>query len=190
MTRRVPSPESPEQEIARLRAELEGLRSRAAREAGNERREVEALRQSELKYRRLHESLRDAFVFVDMAGRIRESNEAYQRMLGYEPEELRELTYQQLTPARWHAVEADIIERQVMTRGHSDVYEKEYRRKDGHVLPIELRTVLMRDAAGAPSGMWAIVRDISERKRAEQALRESASWLGSALDIAALGLYR
>jgi len=38
--------------------------------------------------------------------------------------------------------------------------------------------------------MWAIVRDITHRKRAEQALRESRSWLESAMEIAAIGLYR
>jgi C4-dicarboxylate-specific signal transduction histidine kinase len=45
------------------------------------------------------------------------------------------------------------------------VYEKEYRRKDGAVFPVELRTFLLKDGAGSHSGMWAIVRDITDRKR-------------------------
>lgn len=126
-----------------------------------------ALRESERKYRRLHESMSDAFAQVDMAGHLVEWNHAYQAMLGYSPEELRRLTYQELTPQKWHAPEAQIIEQQVLARGYSDVYEKEYVRKDGTVLPVELRTFVLRDDAGAATGMWAIVRDIGARKAAE-----------------------
>jgi PAS domain-containing protein len=75
-----------------------------------ERRESdEALRHSELKYRRLHESITDAVVTVDLAGAIIEFNPAYQSMLDYTGEELRRLTYKELTPDRWQAFEAQII---------------------------------------------------------------------------------
>ena len=94
-------------------------------------------------------------------------------MLDYTAEEVRELTYQQLTPERWHAVEDRIVREQTISRGYSDVYEKEYRRKDGTIIPVELRTILSRDQAGQPAAMWATVRDISERKRGEDALSES-----------------
>ena len=131
----------------------------------------EALRQSETRYRMLHESLRDPFVQVGMDGRIIEFNDLYCHMLGYSPEEMRELTYQELTPESWHPLEARIVQEQIIARGYSDVYEKEYRRKDGTIFPVELRTILARDAAGRPSGMWAIVRDITDRKKAEEALK-------------------
>ena len=130
------------------------------------------LRESERKYRQLHESMIDGFVRCDMDGRITEFNDAYCKLVGYEPHELVKLPYTDLIPEKWHAVEADIIERQVMVQGHSDVHEKEYRRKDGQIIPVELRTYLMRDEAGNPCGTWAIVREISERKRAERALQE------------------
>ena len=69
------------------------------------------------------------------------------------------------------------VEKQVLTRGYSDIYEKEYRRKDGTVFPVELRVILLRDDAGTPYGMWAIVRDITERKQAEETLRQSREQL-------------
>jgi PAS domain S-box-containing protein len=94
-------------------------------------------------------------------------------MLGYAAEELHKLTYMDLTPEKWHDLEATIIKTQLLPNGHSEIYEKEYIRKDGTVFPVELRTVLMRNQAGNPSGMWAIVRDISQRKVIEQNLRES-----------------
>ena len=133
----------------------------------------EKLRHSEARYRMLHENLRDAFVQVSMDGRIIECNNLYCEMLGYSPEEVRELTYQQLTPERWRAFEEGIVQDQIIARGYSDVYEKEYLRKDGAIIPVELRTMLSRNASGRPETMWAIVRDIRERKRAEGALRES-----------------
>jgi PAS domain S-box-containing protein len=131
------------------------------------RRGEEALLKSEGEYRRLHESMRDAFVSVDMAGRIQDFNQAYVELLGYSEEELRALTYVDLTPERWHAFEADLVQNQIVEKGYSDIYEKEYRRKDGSIFPVELRTYLIRENGGEPLGMWAIVRDISERKRIE-----------------------
>jgi light-regulated signal transduction histidine kinase (bacteriophytochrome) len=70
-------------------------------------------------------------------------------------------------------MEADIVANQILPRGYSDVYEKEYQRKDGAIIPVELRTFLLRDEAGNPANMWALVRDISERKRAEVELKRS-----------------
>ncbi len=139
-----------------------------------ERKRMEqALRESEAKYRRLHETMTDAFVQVEMNGRITEFNRAYQALLGYSGEELPGLTYQDLTPERWRDLEARIVAEQILPRGYSEVYEKEYRRKDGTLIPVELRTILLRDGNNQPSGMWAIVRDITERKQAELALREA-----------------
>jgi PAS domain S-box-containing protein len=130
-----------------------------------------ALRDSEQRYRRLHDSLRDAYVQVDMGGRIVEHNPQYSQLLGYSGEELRSLTYMDLTPSKWHDLETRIVKEEILVKGHSPVYEKEYRRKDGSLFPVELRTFLLCDDQGKPSGMWAIVRDITERKRAEEALR-------------------
>jgi PAS domain S-box-containing protein len=107
-----------------------------------------------------------------MDGWIQESNRAYQEMLGYTDEELLRFTYLDVTPERWHAFQAEIIEKQVLRRGFSDVYRKEYRRKDGTEFPVELRTFLLRDEQGGPAGMWAIVRDITDRKKAEAVLME------------------
>lgn len=133
----------------------------------------EALKESEKKYRTLHESMIDGFVSVDMRGSFVECNEVYRNMLGYSDAELAGLTYVDITPAHWHAYETEVVENQILKRGFSDVYEKEYRRKDGTIFPVELHTVLLRDEAGNPSGMWAIVRDITERKRAEAELSHS-----------------
>jgi two-component system, NtrC family, sensor kinase len=124
-------------------------------------------------YRMLYNSLMDAFVSTDMNGCIKEFNEPFRAMLGYEWEEVISLTYKDITPDKWHAFEDGIVRDQIMIRGFSDVYEKEYRRKDGTIIPVELRTFLVKDAAGNPVNMWAIVRDITERKKKEELLKSS-----------------
>ena len=144
------------------------------------KRAGEALRESQTKYSRLLETMTDAFVTVDLSGRIQEFNRAYCILVGYSEDELHRLTYVDVTPARWHEGEGQIVRDQVLPRGYSDVYEKEYRRKDGTIFPVELRTFLIRDDQNQPAGMWAIIRDITERKRAEEAVRRLSRQLWQA----------
>jgi PAS domain S-box-containing protein len=137
-----------------------------------ERRKAEdAMRESEEKHRALFDSSLDGIVFVDTEGRIVDANAAYLDMLGYTREEIREFSYQELTPASWHRVDEEMVETQISRRGFSDEYEKEYIRKDGSVFPISLRAWLLKDDRGESVGMWGIIRDITERKRREEELR-------------------
>jgi PAS domain S-box-containing protein len=144
----------------------------AARDVTQRKQAEEALRESEMKYRTLYESMREAFVKSDMSGRIQEFNSAYQEMVGYGDEELRRMTYQDLTPEKWHAFEARILEEQILRYGFSDVYEKEYIRKNGTVFPVEVRKFLIQGPSGQSEGVWAIIRDITDRKRSDQELRK------------------
>ncbi len=157
-----------------------------ARDVTDRKRAEQAIVDSERRVRRLYESMRDAFVSVDMDGKLQEYNQLFQQMLGYEPEELSSLTYLDVTPSEWHAFEADIVQKQVLVRGYSDIYEKKYRRKDGSVIPVELRTILLKDDTGKPSGMWAIVRDITDRKRAELHVQHLNEVLRAVRDVGEL----
>lgn len=136
-------------------------------------RVIDALKESEERYRELYEGSRDASVAVTMNGQILDCNSAYLEMLGYTKEELCQMHFQDITPPKWREIEETILHEQILTRGYSDVYQKEYRRKNGTVFPIELRAYLSRDRDGQPIGMWAFIRDITDRKQAEEALRES-----------------
>ena len=143
----------------------------------------EALRKSEQKYRSLYDNMRDGFAAINLEGKIIEFNVAFEKLLRYRSEEIYKLTYEDITPAKWHPVEARIIKDQVFPRGYSDPYEKEYKRKDGSIVPVELRTYLIRDEKGEPAGMWAFIRDISNWKRWEVALQESESKFRSFFDL-------
>ena len=151
----------------------------------------EKTRLNEEKYRRLHESMRDAFIHVDMEGNILEWNTAYEQMLGYSGEELACLTYKDITPEKWHRFEDEIINKQILKHGFSDLYQKEYRKKSGIIFPVELLTSLLTDKTGIPIGMWAIVRDISKRKQDEadlESAKEFAENLIQTANVIVVGL--
>jgi len=136
----------------------------------------------ETRYKLLCSTMMDAFGAVDMAGRYQEANQAFLDLVGYEKEELLALRRQDLTPSKWHALEKRMVDEQVMVRGYSDVYQKELRRKDGVVVPVELRIVLARDPDHTPIGMWAIIRDITERITREDELRRFQHAVASSPD--------
>jgi PAS domain S-box-containing protein len=138
--------------------------------AGESEKQQQALLRYEARYRKLYESMTDAFATVDMTGTIKEYNPAFREMLGYSDEELHGFTFQDITPGKWHDTETRILKEQVLPHGHSEFFEKEYRRCDGTIFPVELRVFLIRDDTGQPAGMGAVIRDITERKQAELAL--------------------
>ena len=143
------------------------------RDITEHKKDLDKIKSSEFKYRKLYESLMDAFAHVDNEGHIIEFNEVFRQMLGYDHDELLKLTYKDITPEKWHDYEAEILKNQIYERGYSDIYEKEYLRKNGTIFPVELRTYQVQDEQGHPNGLWAIVRDISKRKESEKLLLES-----------------
>jgi len=158
------------------------------RDITERKRMEQALRQSEKRYRDLYEGSRDGYARVTMDGKIVESNSTFRQILGYTPDELLSLTYEDITAAKWHETERRIVREQVLRRGYSDVFEKEYIRKDGSVTPIEIRICLLREDGGEPTGMWAFVREIGERKQAAEALREEHQFRTAIIEHAAEGL--
>ena len=106
-------------------------------------------------------------------GRIGLLNHAYEQLTGYTAAELRALDWSAtLTPPEWRDLEKQKLD-ELHRTGQPVRYEKEYVRKDGSRVPIELLVHLVRDAKGRPEYYYAFLTDITERKRAEEALRES-----------------
>jgi PAS domain S-box-containing protein len=159
------------------------------RDITDRKKAEKALIASEHKYRELHNSMMDGFVLVNMEGFIVDTNQSFQEMVGYSFSELLKLTYSDLTPACWHTIEARIVNEQILPHGHSEVYQKEYRRKDGTVFPVELRSFLMRSDSGENTGIWAIARDITDRKRAEEAVKASEEKFRSIVHSSPTAMY-
>lgn len=136
---------------------------------------------SEKKYRELNENLRDGSVIVNLEGKIVEFNTSFQNLTGYTAEEIYSLNFHDITPARWHSMEQEILTEQVLKRGYSDPYVKECIKKNGTEFPVEISTYLVRDKDNNPSGFWSFVRDISDRKRVEEERERLISELQKAL---------
>ncbi len=143
-----------------------------AQDISDRKKAIENLQKSEQKYRNLYESMMDAFVRTDMEGNILEFNKQYLDMLGYTEDEIKNLKHTDITPEKWHEMEEKIKQQQILKKGYSEFYEKEYIKKDGTIFPVELRCFLLTDDEKNPKGMWATVRDISERRKTEEELRK------------------
>jgi PAS domain S-box-containing protein len=131
-----------------------------------------ALRESEEKLRGLYELSPLGIALTDMKGHYVEFNEAFQRICGYTREELNALDYWTLTPKKYEAQEAQQLDSLART-GRYGPYEKEYVRKDGSLIPLNLNGVLVTGRDGEKY-IWSIVEDISASKQAEEELRIAA----------------
>ena len=131
---------------------------------------TQALSESEKRYRQIYEGAIDGIIAIDLDCKIIDYNSSLLKLLGYPEEKLKKLTIWDITPEKWHKKNKQ-IHKQILERGYSDLFEKEYIRKDGKHTPVEVTGFITHDKDGKPSGMWAFVRDISERKDTEHTLR-------------------
>ncbi len=130
-----------------------------------------ALRESEKRFKALFELSPLGMARVSWDGRFLQVNESFARMLGRTPEEVVALSYWDITPIKYKEQE-DLILQTVRETGRFGPFEKEYIHRDDHLVPIVLNGMLIRGADGSDE-LWGIAEDVTGRRRAEQALRES-----------------
>ena len=160
-----------EQVISGVRDEegrLVGI-SGVARDVTDRKRAQQALRESEEKFRTLFEQSLDAIWSVRPDGSAHQVNQAWLDMFGYTREDLATLNVADLYAAP--DGRADFLRRmEGKNRIHDEVL---FRRKDGSVFLCQRSVVARRDNAGNVLSFQGVSRDITEERRAEQALRES-----------------
>lgn len=151
-------------------AELLSANEQLLMEISQRNRAEEALSQSEERYRRLVEDSFDG-IFVHRGGKIEFANSRLYEMLGYEREELQGADHLVM----YHPEDRPLIRERGRARlsGESvpSQYEVRLQRKDGSAFDAELNARIVRFAG--QSAVQVCLRDITERKRAEEALRES-----------------
>ncbi|MFA6063115.1 MAG: PAS domain S-box protein [Gallionella sp.] len=141
-----------------------------ARDITERHRAEGALRESEEKLRGLYELSPLGIALTDMNGRYIEFNEAFRKITGYPVDELKELDYWTLTPKEYEGQEAAQLA-SLSRLGRYGPYVKEYRQKNGNLIPIQLNGTLITGKDGKKY-IWSIVEDITERKEAELQMRE------------------
>ena len=137
------------------------------------RRAEDALRESEERFRGTFENAGVGIADCDLQGRFLRVNRKLCEIVGYTREELLQKTWQDITHP--DNLAAGLEQFHPLLRGEQPSYSLEKRlvRKDGSPVWVELFVSLQREAAGVPGYLIAIVQDISQRKRLEEALRES-----------------
>lgn len=133
------------------------------------RRDAEgALRISEQRFRELFETSCDGIVMVDLNETVLDCNEAFVRLLGYtRASEVKGRSVYAFVPQRDRDEIGRVVGDQVLTSGFSEEFEVELASATGQVVPASVRAWLRRDQDGKPIRVWAIVRDITERKQSE-----------------------
>jgi PAS domain S-box-containing protein len=142
------------------------------------KRAEEALREREAKIRRLVDSNIIGIFIWDFDGRILEANDEFLRMVNYDREDLvsGRIRWADLTPPDWRDRNNARIDQQ-KSSGRFDPFEKEFTIKDGSRVPVLIGGATFEK--GGNQGV-AFVLDLTERKRAENALREREAQLAEA----------
>ena len=136
-----------------------------------ERKEADQkLRESEELYRSVVEQAAENIFLVDAeTKRVLEANAALRRSLGYSPEEIKRMTLYDIVAHDLEDVDRNI--EQILEDGRRFVGERQYRRKDGSLIDVEVNAGAI--SYGGLRALCVVAHDITERKMAEEALRHS-----------------
>jgi two-component system cell cycle sensor histidine kinase/response regulator CckA len=139
-----------------------------------ERKQAEdTLKESEEKYRTILESIEEGYFEVDLVGNLTFFNDALCKITGYTRDELLGMNNREYTTPETAKKMYQIFNQVYRTGKPLRIMDYEIILKDGKTIVLEMSTSLMRDPAGAPVGFRGVIRDITERKKAEEALKES-----------------
>jgi PAS domain S-box-containing protein len=147
----------------------------------------EALRESEARLRAAFNQAAVGMAQAELNGKFEQVNQRMADILGYTPEELCQRTFMDIThPDDRAATSAKV--RQLLAGEIPDyALEKRYLCKDGRMVWSRTTVTLLKDASGQPRRFIGVVEDITERKQAEESIRESAARLDLALAAGKLG---
>jgi len=127
-----------------------------------------ALRESEEKYRTILESIEEGYFETDLEGKLTFFNTPFCKILGYSPDQLRGMNTRQYTTAET-AERMDRMTERLRDNGMPEnATDYDVIRPDGDKVMLELSYSLRKDPDGRPIGFRGVLRDVSERKKAEE----------------------
>lgn len=131
------------------------------------------LRDTNDKFSALYKLSPLGLALTDLEGNYIEFNDAFEKICGYSKKELETLDYRKLTPEKYEQDELVQLEK-IKTTGAYGPYEKEYVRKDGTHIPINLNGVVVKNSNG-DEYIWSIVEDITTRKRDAEVMAQQSN---------------
>ncbi len=159
--------------------------SSIARDITSHQQAEEALGQSEAKYRALVETTHTGYVIIDSQGMVLDANPEYVRLTGHQRlEEIFGRNVLQWTAP--HDRERNIAEvGKCAARGFVRNLEVDYLSRNGRTVPVEINATVLQTADG--TRILTLIRDITERKQTEEALRQIEEQLRQAQKMEAVG---
>jgi PAS domain S-box-containing protein len=165
------------------------------RDITERKRAEEALRDSEERHRLLAENVTDVIWTADMDLNLTYVSPSIVRLQGYSPDEIIALPFEQIvtphsveTARKILAEELAVESRKQKDLSRSRTLEIEELRKDGSTVWAEMKVTFLRDPDGRPVGILGVTRDITERKQAEEALRETTQTLQALVQASPLAI--
>jgi PAS domain S-box-containing protein len=143
-----------------------------------------ALHASEERWRAMFETAPVGITMRDFEHRrYLTANESFQRMIGYTGDELRHLTALDIT----HEDDRPAMQRRIGSGAIGVLQRKRYRRKDGEVIWADVTSFVVPSTDSTPTFLGAVIVDITERKRAEEALQQAQADLARLNRVMLLG---
>jgi diguanylate cyclase (GGDEF)-like protein/PAS domain S-box-containing protein len=128
------------------------------------------LRDSEDRYRASFEQAAVGILHTSFEGRIMRCNRRFGEIVGYAPEELVGLTFQEITPPGDRPPSSSAVQSLIGGAVPHFSFEKRYVRKDGSLTWVNLIITIQRDSEGHPVHFITMVQDINTRKEVEERL--------------------
>jgi PAS domain S-box-containing protein len=161
------------------------------RDVTQQKESEQALRESEERFRNVVQATNDAIILANVGGKVLFLNQAAERIFGYTVEEMVGQTVERMIlesdRAGYRIGMQHLADTGAFLRG-AHMGEQIAIRKNGERFPIEI--AISQVQLGGTTALAAIIRDITERKRAEQALRESEERFRSIFENVTIDLYR
>jgi diguanylate cyclase (GGDEF)-like protein/PAS domain S-box-containing protein len=132
----------------------------------------EALRQSEQRLRSLFENANDIIYVHDLEGNYLSMNHAAEQIFGYTSSEAREMNITQIVVPDQLELARTMLNKKLHGATHQTAYELDCVKRNGEIVTLEVNSTLIRND-GKAVAVQGIARDVTERKHAEDQLRES-----------------
>ena len=151
------------------------------------KRAEDALRKSEERWRSVFENSAIGVALTDLNGRFLATNHVFQAMVGYTEEELRALYFLDVTHEDYRQANRVLVTELLEGKRQQFQIEKKYRRKDGSLIWVSNNVSLVPGTERVPRFVMALSEDITQRKRAEEALQRSEGYLAEAQKLTQTG---